>query len=150
MISSRAVADTIHQGHAVIVCGNGGSMAQAQHFAAELVGLGYPALALSDPAVLSALVNDHDPQTVFARYLYAYAERFQLFIGFTTSGSGNVLMAAQEAAAQGMEVVLVTGDEVHMPAFCDVQVQFPGDTQEVQEKTLNWIHDLYTWIKDYA
>jgi len=150
MISSRAVADTIRQGYAPIICGNGGSMAQAQHLTAELIGLGYPALALSDPTVLSALTNDFDSHTVFARYLYAYADLFKLFIGFTTSGSGNVLLAAQEADEQGMDVVLVTGEGVHMPAFCDMQVQFPGDTQKIQEQTLDWIHDLYAWLRNSA
>ena len=88
MISAQVVANTINDERAgVIICGNGGSMAQAQHFAAELVGLGYPAMALSDPAVLSALGNDDKFDNAFANYLLPFGGRFELFIGLTTSGS---------------------------------------------------------------
>ncbi len=144
MITSRAVANTIFNTQSgVIVCGNGGSMAQAQHFAAELVGLGYAAIALSDPAVLSALANDHGYDNAFAQYLLAFAGRFEIFIGLTTSGSPNVLRAAGLASTMDMKTILITGDSIRMPALIDMHVRFEGDTQEVQETTLEWIHEVY-------
>jgi D-sedoheptulose 7-phosphate isomerase len=148
MISAQAVADMIREhDQGVVVCGNGGSMAQAQHFAAELVSLRYPAMALSDPAVLSALANDDGFQNVFASYLAAFLGRFELFIGLTTSGSSNVLRAAG-LASTCMKTVLVTGNSLLTPAPIDLHVQFEGDTQEVQEQTLEWIHEVYDNLRE--
>lgn len=144
MITSEVVADTIFGTRSgVIVCGNGGSMAQAQHFAAELVGLGYPAMALSDPVVLSALGNDDGFQNMFSSYLAPFAGRFDIFIGLTTSGSPNVLRAAGLASTMDMKTILITGDSIRMPALVDMHVRFEGDTQEIQETTLEWIHEVF-------
>ncbi len=144
MITSEVLADTIFGTQSgVIVCGNGGSMAQAQHFAAELVGLGYAAIALSDPAVLSALANDHSYDNVFAQYLLAFAGRFEIFIGLTTSGSSNVLRAVGLASTMDMKTILVTGEKLKASSVVDMHVLFEGDTQEVQETTLEWIHEVF-------
>ncbi len=151
MITAQAVADVINDNsYGVVICGNGGSMAQAQHFAAELVGLGYAAMALSDPAVLSALSNDDGAQNMFASYLSAFRGRFDLFIGLTTSGSSNVLRAAGLASTIDMKTILITGDSLHMPALIDMHIQFEGDTQEIQEATLEWIHEVYNSLREKA
>ncbi len=149
MISPDVIADRVKNGAGIIVCGNGGSMAQAQHLAAEIVGLGYPAMALSDPAVLSALYNDHGPDSVFARYLRAFSGRFELFIGLTTSGSSNVFLAAFHAHSMDMKTVMITGDiAASAPHWLDLHIKFEGDTQEIQEQTLEWIHEVYANLQE--
>lgn len=148
MISAKAVANMIHNGVGVIICGNGGSMAQAQHLAAEVVGLGYPVMALSDPAVLSALNNDDGALIALQTWVRAFAGRFELFIGLTTSGSANVMWAAAAAAESDMKVIMITGERVMVPNFADLHIKFEGDTQEIQEHTLEWIHSLYARLKE--
>ncbi len=149
MISSTEVAEKLSDGKTgVFLCGNGGSMAQAQHFAAELVGVGVPAMAASDPSVLSALANDDGFQNVFSSYLSAFRGRFDLFIGLTTSGSSNVLRAAGLANSLGMSTILITGASMVPSAIIDLHIRFEGDTQAIQEHTLQWIHEVYVLLKE--
>lgn len=148
MISSKALAQAIAHGNkGVIICGNGGSMSQASHMATETIGLGYAALALSDPATLSALANDGSYEGVFAEYLKPFGSFFRYFVGLTTSGSPNVLQAAGLASSFGMKTTLVTADWILTPAIIDLHVKFEGNTQQVQESTLEWIHDYYEQLR---
>jgi D-sedoheptulose 7-phosphate isomerase len=83
----------IANGHKVLMCGNGGSAADAQHFAAELVGRfererpGLPALALStDSSILTALANDYDFSQVFAKQVHALGQEGDVLVAISTSG----------------------------------------------------------------
>ncbi len=96
-----------------MTCGNGGSAADAQHLAAELVGrfegtrMSLPCIALCvDPAVITAVANDYGYENVFAQQVTALGQPGDLLIVFSTSGSSaNVLSAAREAQRVGMKVI---------------------------------------------
>lgn len=130
-------------GHKVLLCGNGGSAADAQHFAAELVGRfgrpgpPLPALALTvDTSVLTALANDLGYEEVFARQIDALGEAGDVLVAISTSGrSANVLRAAAAAAERGLAVVALVGETAAEPlAAADVRLAVPSaDTQRIQE-----------------
>src|SRR5215470_15763267 len=100
-VTTRLI-ETLRSGHKVLVAGNGGSAAEAQHFAAELVGrfkrerAPYAVLSLTtDTSILTAVANDYGYRDVFARQVHALGQPGDLFIAFSTSGeSENLLRAA--------------------------------------------------------
>ena len=112
-----AITRSLQQGGSVLVFGNGGSAADAQHFAAELLGRfererkAYPAIALTtDTSALTAIGNDYGFERVFARQLEALGKKGDIAIGITTSGnSANVLRALEAAHDRGMTTVALTG-----------------------------------------
>ena len=123
-ILSKPIADAVNAlvgcvtaGGKVLACGNGGSAASAQHFAAEFVGQfererpGLAAIALaSDGAALSAIANELDFGAVYARQVQALGAPGDVLLCFTTSGnSANVLAAVEAAHAKEMTVVALTG-----------------------------------------
>ena len=113
----RMVAETTRRGGVVFFAGNGGSAAEAQHFATELVcryvknRRALPAISLSsDTSVLTATGNDYGFDRVFARSLEALGRKGDLLVAMSTSGrSRNVLVAIREARRRGMRVVGMTG-----------------------------------------
>jgi D-sedoheptulose 7-phosphate isomerase len=105
-------------GRSLLVCGNGGSAADAMHIAGELVGrfkLERPALKViclsSNPAVITAWANDYSYDTVFSRQVEAYAEKGGVLLGLSTSGnSRNVVKAFMAARAAAMTTIALTGE----------------------------------------
>lgn len=150
----RQVADVLiealSRGHRILLCGNGGSALDAQHFAAELVGhyraerAGLPALALTgDTAILTAIANDYDYRSVFARQVEAYGVPGDVLIGISTSGnSANVLAALDAARRRGLQTVGLAGQGGGgMRGRCDHELFVPiPDTARVQEGHLMLIH----------
>ena len=114
----EAVADAVGGCHKILVFGNGGSAAQAQHFAAELVNRfmrdrrPVPAMALTtDTSCLTAIGNDSDFGLVFSRQVEAHGQPGDVAIGLTTSGgSANVIAALRVARAKGLVTVALTGE----------------------------------------
>ena len=112
-----AVVGCITAGGKVLVCGNGGSASDAQHFAAEFVGRfererpGLAALALTtDTAILTAIGNDYDFNSIFSKQVQALGNPGDVLIAISTSGnSGNVLAAVAAAHIKDMTVVALTG-----------------------------------------
>lgn len=112
-----AIVKCLKAGGSVLVFGNGGSAADAQHFAAELLGRfekerkAYPAIALTtDTSALTAIGNDYGFDRVFARQLEALGKAGDVAIGITTSGqSPNVLRAIEAGNARGLVTVALTG-----------------------------------------
>jgi D-sedoheptulose 7-phosphate isomerase len=115
-----AVAATVaafRAGQPLLICGNGGSAADALHIAGELVGRflkerrGLRAIALTaDSAILTAWANDYSYDTVFARQVEAYGGHGAVLLGISTSGnSRNVVLAVEQAKAMGMTTVALTG-----------------------------------------
>ena len=108
---------TLQNGNKVLICGNGGSAADAQHFAAELVGRfekerkALPALALTtDSSNLTAIANDYAFDQIFARQVAALGNAQDCLIALSTSGnSNNVFLAIEQAHAQNMRVIALTG-----------------------------------------
>jgi D-sedoheptulose 7-phosphate isomerase len=141
-VTHRA-AEALRAGHTILLAGNGGSAADAQHIAAELVGRfaydrpGLAAIALStDTSALTAIANDHGFDRVFARQVEALGRRGDLLIGISTSGrSPNVIAALHAARAKGLITVGLTG---HNPGpmgdLCDHVLAIPStDTPRIQE-----------------
>ena len=153
-----AVADAITKalrlGGSVLVFGNGGSAADAQHFAAELVGRfeherkAWPAIALTtDTSALTAIGNDYGFDRVFARQLEALGKKGDVAIGISTSGnSPNVLRALETATARGLLTVALTGrgGEAGKIAAHHIAVQEtrPARVQEVHATLLHVICEL--------
>ena len=139
----------------ILACGNGGSAADAQHFAAELIGRfererpGLPALALTtDASVLTAVANDYAYDQVFAKQVRALGQPGDVLLAITTSGnSANVLAAIHEAHEREMIVIALTGkgggDVNAMLADTDIHLCVPSDrTARIQEVHLLTIHCL--------
>lgn len=111
------MARTIESGHKILICGNGGSAADAQHFAAELIGrfeqerVAWPAIALTtDTSILTAVGNDYGFGNVFARQVQGLGQADDLLVGISTSGnSENVLRAVAEAKDKGMHTIGLLG-----------------------------------------
>lgn len=115
--AAERLAGQLRQGGKILVCGNGGSAADAQHFAAELVNRfeierpGLPAIALTtDGSALTSIANDYAFEQVFARQLRALGRPDDVLVAISTSGnSPNVMMAIQTARELGLITVALTG-----------------------------------------
>jgi D-sedoheptulose 7-phosphate isomerase len=135
-----------------LIAGNGGSAAEAQHFATELVGrfkrerVPYAVLSLTtDTSILTAVANDYGFQDVFARQVSAFGQPGDLFIAFSTSGESENLVRALVAGRQClMTTVAITGDHANrMARLADVAVRVPAvETDIVQELHLAVLHIL--------
>ncbi len=157
--AADSVSSAVTTGGKVLVCGNGGSAAESQHLAAELVGrfrrTGRPALAAlsltTDTSVLTAWANDAGSEDVFARQVQALGRPGDVLIGLSTSGrSANVVRAFREARARGITCVgLLGGDGGELRALCDVAVVVPAvDGQRIQEVHLLAVHVLSELIEE--
>ena len=115
--AGEALAAALKRGRKVLACGNGGSAADSQHFAAEIVGRfererpGMPAIALTvDTSALTAIANDYDFDRVFSRQVEALGQDGDVLLAISTSGnSKNVLEAMRVAQARGLTVIALTG-----------------------------------------
>jgi len=146
-------------GGKVLVFGNGGSAADAQHFVAELVGRyeagrtrrALPALALSsDPSVVTALGNDLGFAQVFARQVEAHGRPGDVALGLTTSGtSANVLAGLETARRLGLGTIAFTGRAAGLDVPADVHVAVPADrTPRVQEVHGTLLHALCELVEE--
>jgi D-sedoheptulose 7-phosphate isomerase len=150
------IVATLHKclrgGGKILACGNGGSAADAQHLAAELVGRfrderrALAAIALTaDTATLTALGNDYGFERVFARQVEALARPGDVLIAISTSGnSPNVLQAAQAARARGCSVVALTGARGgRLAGHADLVLKAPSEVvariQEVHSLSIHVI-----------
>jgi D-sedoheptulose 7-phosphate isomerase len=139
------LAETLAAGGTVLLCGNGGSAADAQHLAAELVGKldaggdrdPLRAVALTtDTSVLTALANDYGYEEVFARQVRALGRRGDALVCLTTSGgSANVVRAADAARDAGMRIVALLGPGASpLDDLADVSLHVPGGSSgEIQQ-----------------
>ena len=135
--------ETLQRGHKVLLCGNGGSAADAQHIAAELVGRyevkrrAWPAIALTtDTSALTAISNDYGYEEVFARQIEALAAANDVVVALSTSGtSANVLKAVKKARELGCKTIALTGAGGEpLASLCDLAVVVPAArTARVQE-----------------
>lgn len=148
--SAEIIRATLAAGGKVLVCGNGGSAADAQHLAAELVGRyvverrGLPAIALTtDSSALTAIGNDYGYDVVFSRQVEALGRPGDVLIAITTSGrSKNVVAAIAAARAGGLQVVALTGAQGReLVASCDGGVAVPTrETARIQECHIAIVH----------
>lgn len=140
---AEIITQTLLNGKKIILCGNGGSAADAQHLAAEFVGRfeterrAFPAIALTtDTSALTALANDYNFDQVFARQIEALAAEGDCLIAISTSGnSSNVIEAVMKARSLGCKVVGMTGEKgKKLASLCDACIMVPSDrTARIQE-----------------
>jgi D-sedoheptulose 7-phosphate isomerase len=148
---TRQLKEAFKEGRKVLVAGNGGSAAEAQHLSDEMVGRykndrrAYPVVALSaDGAVVTCIGNDYGFEKIFSRQVDALGEEGDVFIGLTTSGtSKNILEAATVARDKGMTVIAFTGQKGTFKDIADYALVVPSDTgARIQEMHLHAIHLL--------
>lgn len=142
----------------ILIAGNGGSAADAQHFAAELVNTflkerrALPAIALTvDSSILTSSANDHNYEVVFARQIEAYGTKGDIFIGITTSGdSKNILKALKTARKKGLLCISLLGKNGGMAkSLSDLSIIVPsGETPRIQEAHILIIHLICQLIDD--
>ena len=146
--SGRAICEALTNGNKILVCGNGGSAADAQHIAAELIGYyenqrrSWPAIALTtDTSALTAVSNDLGFEQVFARQVAGLAQTGDVLIAISTSGkSRNVIRAVEQAKKQGCTTIALTGvvpsdaPAESLASLCDLVVAVPATrTSRIQE-----------------
>jgi len=139
-------------GKIITIYGNGGSAADAQHWAAELVctyksreRTAYPAVALTtDTSIITAWSNDFEFKYIFSRQVEAFARMIGLSIGISTSGrSINVLNGLRKAKDYAARTVLISGNGVEESIEVDLHVRFPSsDTPTVQTLTQIMYHEV--------
>ncbi|CAN5213003.1 phosphoheptose isomerase [soil metagenome] len=145
----------LSNGNKILACGNGGSAADCQHFAAELVGrfererLPLPALALTtDTSIITAIGNDYSYQDIFSKQVQAFGQSGDVLLALSTSGnSANVLAAIAVAQERDMRIVALTGKGGGamgaLLSDADVHICVPHDrTARIQEVHLLTIHCL--------
>lgn len=150
--AAQMLINTCKAGGKVLLIGNGGSAADAQHIAAELVGrfkmerAALPAIALStNTSILTALANDYGYETIFSRQLEALATDKDVLLAITTSGvSPNVLKAAATAHTRGARVIALTGGNGgKLAKIADIAIIVPSeDTARIQEAHITIGHIL--------
>lgn len=168
------IRDTYKNGGKVLVCGNGGSCSDSEHIVGELMK-GFklmrpvsderipedlrgrlqgalPAISLpSQTGILSAFINDVDPEMMYAQLVYGYAGENDLLIGLSTSGnSKNVVNAARIAKAVGAKAIAMTGArESKLSELCDVAIRVPEtETYKIQELHLPVYHFLCAQLEE--
>lgn len=159
---TKDAADTCIQalagGRKLLLAGNGGSAADAQHIAGELVSRflfdrpGLPAIALTtDTSILTAIGNDYGYEKVFARQIQAHGQEGDVFMGYSTSGqSRNVLLAFEQARRMGIHCIGLTGSRGGpMRMLCDHLLEVPStETPTIQEGHLMLGHILCGLIEN--
>jgi D-sedoheptulose 7-phosphate isomerase len=143
----------LSNGNKILACGNGGSAADCQHFAAELVGrfererFPLPAISLTtDTSIMTAVANDYSFKDVFAKQVQAFGQAGDVLLAISTSGnSANVLAAVEAALEREMRIVALTGKDggamAKMLTDADVYINVPHSrTARIQEVHLTTIH----------
>ena len=155
--TARLAEECLRAGCKILIFGNGGSAADAQHFAAELMGRfekdrpALPAVALTvNTSTLTAVANDYGFDHVFSRQIEGLGKAGDLAIAISTSGdSGNVVVAAQAARKIGCKVVGMTGEDGGALAEnCDALIAVPSKTvARIQEMHEICLHALAWWLE---
>lgn len=140
---ANVIVDAFRQGRKLLIAGNGGSAADAQHLAGEFVSRfyfdrpGLPAIALTtDTSILTAIGNDYDFSDIFSRQVQAQGSEGDVFLGITTSGNSlNIIKALNESKRKGLVTLGLSGttggDMYHL---CDYCIRVPSsETPRIQE-----------------
>lgn len=156
--ASDAMIEAHRRGGRTVVMGNGGSAADAQHLAAELVGRflkerqPMDVLALTtNSSTLTCLINDYPPETVFQRQVRAHLRSGDVAIGISTSGnSPNILLAMEEARTLGARTIGLTGETGGaMKDRCDLLINVPSQcTPRIQEAHVFVMHLLCEFVEE--
>jgi phosphoheptose isomerase len=157
--AGRLMAQSLLDNHKILSCGNGGSAADAQHFAAEMVNRyeterpGLPALALTtDSSILTSIANDYYYDEVFSKQIKALGQSGDVLLAISTSGSSkNIIQAIHSAHDRSLHVIALTGRDGGQIAPLmrekDVEIRVPAQsTARIQETHLLIIHCLCDMI----
>jgi D-inositol-3-phosphate glycosyltransferase len=158
-LAGEMMSSALKAGHKILVCGNGGSAAESQHFVAELVGRfevphrkGLPAISLNaDTAIITAWANDFGYDDVFARQVQAYGNQGDILLCLSTSGnSDNIIKAMQMAKKKGICCINMLGkDGGRAASYGELNLVVPSQsTQRIQEMHLHLVHLLCTIIEN--
>ena len=141
--AAQSCITAMKSGNKILLAGNGGSAADAQHIAGEFVSRfafdrpGLPAIALTtDTSILTAIGNDYGYESLFARQIQAHSDKGDVFIGYSTSGqSPNIIRAFEEAKAHQLTCIGMTGNRGGpMNDLSDFLFEVPSaDTPKIQE-----------------
>lgn len=147
---AELLAETFRAGGKLLVAGNGGSLCDSMHFAEELSGYfrqpraALPAIALSDPGMITCTANDSSYEQVFARGIEAYGKPGDIFVGLTTSGnSPNIIRAFEVAQQRGLTTVALLGKEGgKLKGIADLELIIGGfkTSDRIQEAHMALIH----------
>ncbi|MEW5951174.1 MAG: D-sedoheptulose 7-phosphate isomerase [Elusimicrobiota bacterium] len=155
--ASLTIVSALKNGKKILLCGNGGSAADCQHFAAELTGRfqkerkGLAALALTtDTSAITSISNDYSFEDVFSRQVEALGREGDVLIAFSTSGnSKNILKAAAKAKEINMKVFSLTGAGGKISSYSDICLSFDEKvTARIQEMHSLAVHILCELIED--
>ncbi|MGD8883057.1 MAG: D-sedoheptulose 7-phosphate isomerase [Desulfobacterales bacterium] len=148
--AGRMLIETIENGKKILICGNGGSASDAQHFAAEMVGRftrersAWPAVALNtDTSLMTAIANDYAYSKVFSRQVDALGVPGDTLICISTSGnSKNVIQAAVQAKTKGMQTIALVGNNGgSFSEHADIAIRVPSNiTARIQEAHIFILH----------
>ena len=160
LVAAQALAEALGAGRKLLVFGNGGSAADAQHLSAELVGrfqkerAALPAIALTaDTSALTAIANDYSFKQVFVRQIEALGQPGDVAMGISTSGeSPNVVAALKAARARGLKTIALTGrDGGAVGQAAEIHVNVPDqNTARVQEVHRALLHVMCEVIESDA
>jgi D-sedoheptulose 7-phosphate isomerase len=155
--SAQLCISAFKNGNKILIAGNGGSAADAQHLSGELVNRfnfnrpGLPAMALTtDSSVITSIANDYGFDKVFSRQIEANGNKDDVFIAISTSGSSpNIINALKTAKELGLTTIGLTGNKgTGMAGLCDCCIIIPSsDTPRVQEGHILSIHILCSVIE---
>ena len=150
------IVESIRNGGKPIICGNGGSLTDAMHFAEELTGRfrgdrkALPAISISDPSHITCAGNDYGFNEIFARGVEAYGQKDDVFIGISTSGnSENVIRAFKKAKDLGLKTVAILGKNGgKIKGTTDIEFIIPGETSDrIQEIHMFILHTIIEGIE---
>ncbi len=154
---SESIVKCIKNGGKILIAGNGGSAADAQHFAAEIIGRfvlerkGYPAIALTtDTSIITSIGNDYGYDYIFARQIEGLGNKNDIFIGISTSGnSKNIIEAIKTAKEKGLTIISLTGkDGGQIKELSDICLNLSyKETARVQEHHLMSYHLICEFVE---
>ena len=157
--TAKALVEAFESGNKVLICGNGGSAADSQHFAAEFVNAfsrdldrkALPAIALTtDTSILTSIANDFEFENIYSRQVEAYGVPGDVLIVLTTSGSSkNCLKAIDIANSMGLATIAFTKEKGHVSTQSKISVEVPSqNTQHIQECHMLAYHVITELVED--
>jgi D-sedoheptulose 7-phosphate isomerase len=157
--SAHCIAKAFLSGKKILICGNGGSAADSQHFAAEFVNAfsreisrrALPAIALStDTSVLTSIANDFSYDMIFSRQVEAYGNQGDVLVALTTSGtSKNCISAVEMANSIGMTSIVFSRESSEISSIASILIAVPSkNTQHIQECHMLAYHVITELVED--
>jgi len=159
LAATNSISHAFITGNKILICGNGGSAADSQHFAAEFVNAfsrdldrkALPAMALStDTSILTSIANDFQFESVFSRQVEAYGQPGDILITLTTSGSSkNCLAAINMAKSLGLTTIAFTRSGGQVSSLAEISIDVPSEnTQHIQECHMLAYHVITELVED--